>query len=72
MAVKPWSLVGICNNIKFKRRYILYYLQYFSHTLSPTFMLCGGEKNAIMTWTNKCEGMCELNVVLNTEILYIL
>lgn len=70
MPIKSWSLVGICNNIKFKRCYILY-LRYFCHALSPTFMLCG-RKNAIMTCTNKCKGMCELNVVLNMEILYIL
>ena len=31
-----------------------------------------GEKNVIMTYTNKCEGMCELNVILNMEVLYIL
>lgn len=28
-----------------------------------------GRKNVIMTCTNKCEGMCKLNVVLNMEIL---
>ena len=34
-------------------------------------MLYGGEI-VIMTCTNKCEWMCELNVILNTDILYIL
>lgn len=58
----------MCNNIKFKRRYVRNYLRYFCHTLSPTFML-HRRKNVIMTCTNKCKGMCKLNVVLNMEIL---
>lgn len=31
-----------------------------------------GKKNVIMTYTNKCMAMCELNVILNMEVLYIL
>ena len=34
-------------------------------------MLYGGEIVS-MTYTNKCERVCELNVILNTDILYIL
>lgn len=68
MPINARTRAGICNNIKFKRRYVLYYLGYFCHAPSPTFML-RGRKNVIMTCTNKCEGMCELNVVLNMEIL---
>lgn len=70
MPIKFYS-VGIWNNIRFKRCYILYCRRYFSHALSPTFMLCG-RKNVIMTCTNKCRGTCELNVILNIEVLYIL
>lgn len=69
--IKSRSLVGIWNNIRFKRCYILYYLRHFGHALSPAFML-RGRKNVIMTCTNKWEGMCELNVILNMEVLYIL
>lgn len=43
-----------------------------SVTLSCPRLCCVVGKNAIMTCANKCRGMCELNVVLNVEILYIL
>lgn len=60
---------GIILNL---RDVIFYITSDISVMLLHPHLCLRGRKNVIMTYTNKCKGMWELNVILNMEVLYIL